>query len=559
MKMKTTKLKIGTRLSLCFTIILVLSLMTAGFSLWRLQDVAARTRIMMAEPLAKERMITDWYRYLYTAIRRTSAIAKSSDPALVQFFAEENASSSRNSSALQKSVEALLTSDKEKALFALVSEQRKTYVAQRDSIMEAKAAGQDAEVNRLIEQMYMPTAKTYESSLLALLTNQREEIDATAAQVEASYSASKSALLALAALMLVCGVGCTWALRRSVLAQLGGEPEYAATIAHSIAAGDLSVQVLTLPHDRSSLLYAMKTMRDSLVGIVSEVRGSTDTIATASSQIAAGNLDLSSRTEEQASSLEEIASTMEQATSSVKQNAESARQAYQLAVSASDVALKGGAVVNQVVDTMGSINAASRKIVEIISVIDGIAFQTNILALNAAVEAARAGEQGRGFAVVASEVRNLAQRATVAAKEIKLLISTSVEQVDAGSKLVEQAGSSMQEIVQSIGRVSDVMGEITTASAEQTSGIEQINQAISQMDEATQQNAALVEQAAAAAASLQDQANTLTQVVGVFKLGAALVPQRPAGRQPLPLPAPGARWRAIAAPGRPRAVLESVF
>ena len=265
-------------------------------------------------------------------------------------------------------------------------------------------------------------------------------------------------------------------------------------------------------------MQALQEMNHSLVGMVGQVRSGTDTIATASSQIAAGNMDLSSRTEQQASSLEETAASMEELTTTVKQNADNARQANQLAAAASAVAVKGGAVVSQVVDTMASINDSSKKIVDIISVIDGIAFQTNILALNAAVEAARAGEQGRGFAVVATEVRNLAQRSAAAAKEIKTLIGDSVDKVAAGSKLVGEAGNTMDEVVASVRRVTDIMGEITAASVEQSAGIEQVNQAIAQMDEVTQQNAALVEEAAAAAHSLQDQAGSLAQVVGVFRL-----------------------------------------
>jgi methyl-accepting chemotaxis protein len=259
---------------------------------------------------------------------------------------------------------------------------------------------------------------------------------------------------------------------------------------------------------------------DRLTEIVSQIKESTESINVASKEIAAGNTDLSSRTEEQASSLEETASSMEELTSTVKQNAENARQANQLAIGASDVAVKGGAVVSQVVTTMSSINESSKKIVDIISVIDGIAFQTNILALNAAVEAARAGEQGRGFAVVATEVRNLAQRSAAAAKEIKELIGDSVEKVGAGTKLVDEAGKTMEEIVNSVKRVTDIMAEITAASQEQSTGIEQVNQAITQMDEVTQQNAALVEQAAAAAESLEEQAEVLAQAVGVFKLDA---------------------------------------
>jgi methyl-accepting chemotaxis protein len=260
------------------------------------------------------------------------------------------------------------------------------------------------------------------------------------------------------------------------------------------------------------------TTVDKLTAIVGQIKESTESINTASREIASGNTDLSSRTEEQAASLEETASSMEELTSTVKQNAENAKQANQLAAGASDVAVKGGEVVGQVVTTMSSINESSKKIVDIIAVIDGIAFQTNILALNAAVEAARAGEQGRGFAVVATEVRNLAQRSAAAAKEIKELISDSVEKVGAGTNLVDEAGRTMDEIVSSVKRVTDIMGEITAASQEQSAGIEQVNQAITQMDEVTQQNAALVEQAAAAAESMEEQAGHLANAVAIFKL-----------------------------------------
>jgi methyl-accepting chemotaxis protein len=326
-------------------------------------------------------------------------------------------------------------------------------------------------------------------------------------------SNSLAAGIAVLVVTLIAGMG--WILVRKIVCALNE----AVVIARTVAAGDLTSRIDATPTDETGqLLRALKDMNASLAGIVAEVRGGAETIASASTQIAKGNLDLSARTEEQASSLEEAASSIEEMTSTVKLNADNARQANQLAKSASDIAAKGGAVVTQVVDTMGSISASSRKIVDIIGVIDGIAFQTNILALNAAVEAARAGELGRGFAVVASEVRNLAQRSAMAAKEIKALIDDSAEQVDLGARLVGEAGSTMQAIVDSIRNVADIMDDITCASQEQTSGIDQINQTVTQMDQATQQNAALVEQAAAAAESLQDQAGTLARAVAAFKL-----------------------------------------
>jgi len=325
-------------------------------------------------------------------------------------------------------------------------------------------------------------------------------------------------LFAIGAIALAIGGMFAWVITRSIITPLNQAVE----VAGRVAIGDLTSQIDDKNRDEIGQLFdALRQMNNSLSEIVGNVRSGTENISVASREIAAGNADLSSRTESQASSLEETASSMEELTSTVKQNAENARQANQLVVSASDVALRGGQVVGQVVETMGSIKDSSRKIVDIIGVIDGIAFQTNILALNAAVEAARAGEQGRGFAVVAAEVRNLAQRSAGAAKEIKALISDSVEKVDVGSKLVDQAGKTMDEIVSSVKHVADIMNEITAASQEQSSGIEQVNQAINQMDEMTQQNAALVEQASAAAHSMQTQASTLSQAVSVFKLDNA--------------------------------------
>jgi methyl-accepting chemotaxis protein len=315
----------------------------------------------------------------------------------------------------------------------------------------------------------------------------------------------------------------------------------AVKVAKTVAAGDLTsnIDMHQANDEPGLLLHALREMNDYLMRIVGEVRSDAEVINTASGEIASGNMDLSARTESQASALEETASSMEELTATVKQNADHAVEANKLAVSASEVAVKGKTVVSQVVETMSSINVSSKKIVDIIGVIDGIAFQTNILALNAAVEAARAGEQGRGFAVVATEVRSLAQRSANAAKEIKVLIDDSVGRVESGTRLVDQAGATMDEIVDSIQRVTHIIAEITSASHEQSAGIEQINQAIMQMDDTTQQNAALVEEAAAATASLQDQANNLAQVVSVFKLNASYV--RPTAKAAARRAAPAAQ------------------
>jgi methyl-accepting chemotaxis protein len=399
-------------------------------------------------------------------------------------------------------------------------------------VIALRSADQLPEATALLQQQAAPAFVEWLASVNRLIDLEEKM---SMQQADSATGVARSFFVFMVVLCLIAigvGVAAAWFISRGLLRQLGGEPEYAASIVGSIAAGNLAVQIETKPGDNSSLLHAMQGMRDSLVNIVSQVRAGTQTIATNSREIAAGNMDLSSRTEQQAANIEETASSMEQLTGTVKQNSDHAYQANQLALSASEVAVKGGAVVNEVVQTMASINESSKKIVDIIGVIDSIAFQTNILALNAAVEAARAGEQGRGFAVVATEVRNLAQRSAGAAKEIKSLIDDSVEKVDAGAKLVDQAGATMQDIVNSVKRVTDIMGEISTASAEQTSGIEQVNEAVGKMDQVVQQNAALVEQAAAAASSLQDQAGNLSQVVSIFKLDEPALP--PAAPAPAP-------------------------
>ena len=508
-------IKIGKRLGIGFALILAMTVVIATVGVWRLNDVAASTRAMMAEPLTKERLITDWYGLNFASIRRTAAIVKSSDPALGPYFKEDSAASVKRAAELLKQIEPLIDGEQEKALFAKILEQRKLYSASRDGAVKAKADGDVEGAAKILDGSFTPAAKVYQDLLQELVTLQRTSIDATAKQIDASAVQDTRIIRALTLFAVGFGILCSWLLTTGITRPL----RQALALAETVAAGDLTHTVTTSAKDETgALLTALGNMNTSLVAIVSQVRSGTDSIATASSEIAAGNLDLSARTEQQAGSLEETASSMEELTGTVKQNADNARQANQLAITAAGIASRGGAVVAEVVATMGSINASSRKIVDIISVIDGIAFQTNILALNAAVEAARAGEQGRGFAVVAGEVRNLAQRSASAAKEIKGLIDDSVSKVDIGAKLVDQAGATMDEVVSSVKRVTDIIGEISSASTEQTHGIEQVNQAIAQMDHVTQQNAALVEEAAAAAGSLQEQANGLAQVVSVFRL-----------------------------------------
>jgi methyl-accepting chemotaxis protein len=390
-------------------------------------------------------------------------------------------------------------------------------LAKRDAL-RSEIADVDDQIDKLIDK--------FEQSFTKLGDLLKADADLAGEEFD---STSRSAHILSIVSILMGGlllVGTAVVVSRSITAQLGMELNDAIALAGRIASGDLTHRNASASGNRDSLAAAFDTMVGTLKSIVSSVRQGSENVATASAEITQGNQDLSARTEQQASALEETASSMEELTSTVRQNANNARQANQLAVAASEVASKGGAVVTQVIDTMESINTSSKKIVDIISVIDGIAFQTNILALNAAVEAARAGEQGRGFAVVATEVRNLAQRSASAAREIKSLISDSVDKVDVGAKLVNQAGETMEEIVISIRRVTDIMGEITTASQEQTSGIEQINQAITQMDDVTQQNATLVEQATAAAQSLQVQASTLVDAINVFKMDQSMVATR---------------------------------
>ena len=413
------------------------------------------------------------------------------------------------------SLSKFIGTSEEKALVEKIQALRSTYSASFIKVAELIESDQRDQAAKMMNEETFPALDALLQSIRTLVDLQKKGLEANGAQAQHDIQLSRVWMIALGAIALLVSVGLSYQIGRWITAPLN----HAVTVAQTVAAGDLSSHIDTTgKNETAQLMQALKAMNDSLSRTVGQVRAGTETIATASSQIASGNLDLSGRTESQASALEQTASSMEELTSAVKQNVDHAQQANHLVVSASDVAVKGGQVVGQVVATMGSIKESSRKIVDIIGVIDSIAFQTNILALNAAVEAARAGEQGRGFAVVAAEVRNLAQRSASAAKEIKTLIGDSVDKVDEGSKLVDNAGMTMNEIVTSVQHVADIMSDITSASQEQSAGIEQVNQAIAQMDEMTQQNAALVEQAAAAAQSMQNQAKSLLQAVSIFKL-----------------------------------------
>ena len=418
----------------------------------------------------------------------------------------------------RKVYEGQLSSDEERALYQSFSDVWEFYMRLHARVVEASKTGSKAIARSTMEGESQKQYKKASETLEKIVLLNHNGSDQSAKSAASAYVSARGIMIGAVVLALVLAVLASALITRSITRPLGD----ALLVAQQVAAGDLSGHVAVGSKDElGQLLQAMQTMQQSLVTVVSSVRSGSESVSTASAEIAQGNHDLSARTEQQASALEETVASMEELNSAVQQNADSARQANQLAHNATAVAVQGGEVVGQVVETMKGINEASRKISEIISVIDGIAFQTNILALNAAVEAARAGEQGRGFAVVASEVRSLAGRSADAAKEIKNLINASVERVEQGTSLVDKAGATMTEVVSSIRRVTDIMGEISAASNEQSAGVAQIGEAIAQMDRTTQQNAALVEQMAAAASSLKGQASELVETVAVFRLSAA--------------------------------------
>ncbi len=510
------KLNIGPRLALAFGAVLLITAAIALLGILRLGILQNTAQSIASTEMERSSLAQSWAAYINLNWVRTNALLRTGDAAYADALTKEMTETSRLTSDTQKKLDALLQEETGQQLMAEVAKTRAAYVAVRTRILQQKVAG--ADVTPLVDRELRPLADAYlmavdqvDKHTDALLDKVQKETAELA--VRSQWTMALGALASIAVGMLLA-----WFTTRSVTRPVAR----AVAFAQAISEGNLAARLEAQGNDEIARLSSvLSSMQKTLASIVGNVRQGSQAVAAASTQIAQGNQDLSGRTESQASALEQTAASMEQLGSAVQQNADSARQANQLAIRASSVAEQGGDVVGQVVQTMQDINAASRKIAEIIGVIDGIAFQTNILALNAAVEAARAGDQGRGFAVVATEVRSLAGRSAAAAKEIKSLISSSVERVDRGSQLADQAGTTMVEVVGSIRRVTDLIGEISAASSEQAQGVSQVGEAVAQLDQTTQQNAALVEEMAAAATSLQAQSHDLVKVVGVFRLEAA--------------------------------------
>ncbi len=544
--MNFNNLRIATRLWIAVGAIILALLTLVAWAAMRSARIQADTESTLAVLDGKVAAANRWSAMTELNAQRVLAVMTSTENAVEYVFRDPIADTAGKIRDLQKSMEAMPLGADEKAQLGKIAESQKIAVGLQEQATKMKVDGFKDEAERIIRTEYMPASLAFLAAVRGLVEIENKAAAAYLDEVKLARKLTVNLAITFVAVLLIGILAGAALLIRSIRRPLVQANELAARIAQ----GDLSAEVDVSRGDEfGDLMKSLAAMNASLGRMVSQVRQSTDNIATASAEIASGNSDLAARTEQTSSNLQSTASSMDALTHTVQHSADNARQASALAASASTVAEKGGAVVRQVVSTMEEINASSKKISDIIGVIDGIAFQTNILALNAAVEAARAGEQGRGFAVVASEVRSLAQRSAEAAKEIKSLIGTSVDKVESGTRLVTDAGSTMGEIVQSVRRVADVVGEITAASAEQSSGIAQVNQAIGNLDQMTQQNAALVEQSAAAAESLREQAAHMARAVAVFKVG---------GAAPQPVHRPVRDTSPLAAPSAPRRVLPKV-
>lgn len=510
-------LKISHKLNLGFALIVALFLALTVITAWRIDKVSqATTRMEQASERLK--IGSAWQGDVRQNSARSLAVGFAQNNDMLELFRESMATTTQATNAKQQAYIDRAITPESKARADKVVERRQRWLSARDDVNAMKQSGDPDQVRQFVQQTFIPVTEAYIAATQELVDGEAQDVIAAQNEVNAMFKQLYLLGSILATLAVVIAIFISWRLSKSISQGV----ESARNVAIRIGSGDLSESIQVTTQDEiGELLAALRDMQTNLSNVVRSVRLSSDSVALASAEIAQGNQNLSSRTESQASALEETSASMEELGSTVKQNADNAKQSNQLAQSASHTALKGGEVVAEVVNTMKGISESSTRIADIISVIDGIAFQTNILALNAAVEAARAGEQGRGFAVVASEVRSLAQRSAEAAKEIKSLITVSVDRVQQGASLVDQAGQTMNEVVNSIRRVTDIVGEISAASTEQSAGVAQVGEAITQMDKDTQQNAALVEEMSAAAMSLHGQAQELVQAVATFKLSKA--------------------------------------